>query len=362
MELGKARSTPSGRLLVFNEFSNLKAAWHIDRIAKLRAKQDIAPTHVQLIISDLCNQDCGFCAYRMEGGFSTELFADSEGNKNPKRFIPTEKVKEILRDCSEMGVGAIEFTGGGEPTVHPDWEDILDFAQCLGLKTGLVTNGIRLKPSKVLERLTWLRISLDAGNQVTYETVRRSRAWPKAMAALELGARLKGPLVGVGFVVTLENHFEIVDAVSLVKSKGIPYIRLSAMFSQQGSKYYEGIRERIDDQRLMARTFEDENFRVVDFFGDRIKDLDLAAPDYDFCGFQQFVNYIGGDLKVYTCCTNAYTKHGEIGDLSNMRYRDWLKTARRFDFDARQCHHCQFNDKNRVINYMVQEPPHKEFV
>jgi hypothetical protein len=135
------------------------------------------------------------------------------------------------------------------------------------------------------------------------------------------------------------------------------------MFSTGGADYYEGLRESIDDVRATAKAaFADDKFRVIDFFGDRIGDLQQAAPDYQFCGYQQFVVYIGGDQKVYTCCTNAYTPHGEIGDLKNQRFADWMRTHRRFDFDARGCHHCQFNEKNRVINYMLGEPPHVEFV
>ena len=39
---------------------------------------------------------------------------------NPNRKIPYEKCLEILDDCAEMGVKAIQITGGGEPSVHPD--------------------------------------------------------------------------------------------------------------------------------------------------------------------------------------------------------------------------------------------------
>ena len=39
-------------------FSSLKAAWHTGRIEELRAGRDIVPTHVQLILSDRCNQNC----------------------------------------------------------------------------------------------------------------------------------------------------------------------------------------------------------------------------------------------------------------------------------------------------------------
>jgi Fe-coproporphyrin III synthase len=346
-----------------NVFSSLKAGWHIERIAALRQGKDIIPTHVQIVLSDLCNQDCSFCAYRMTGGFSTEKFADEQGNRNPIRFIPTAKAKEILDDCAALGVGAIEFTGGGEPTVHKDHIEIIGHAQSLGLQTGLVTNGVLLKEHPIYHELDWLRISLDAGMPETYERIRASKAWPKVMANLKRAAQLEKPYVGVGFVVTRENYQEILDACQIVKDAGIPYIRLSAMFSDGGTDYYSGIVPEIAAARAAAATMQDDSFKVVDFFADRVSDLDQGRPDYKFCGEQQFVLYIGGDQKVYTCCTNAYTTHGEIGDLSKQRFAEWIKSHRRYDFDAKSCHHCQFNKTNRSVEYLLNKnPPHVNFV
>lgn len=346
-----------------NEFSALKAAWHIDRIADLRAGKDIVPTHVQIILSDLCNQNCGFCAYRMDGGLSTEQFAGEDGNKNPNRRIPTAKAIEILEDCAALGVGAIEFTGGGEPTVHPQCFEIIAHAQKLGMKTGLVTNGIKLKQCAAVEGLQWLRISLDAGTPENYERIRESKAWPQAMKALKYAGSLKGPYVGVGFVVTRENYKELAQACQIVKDAGIPYVRVSAMFSEGGALYYAGVEKEIDEQRKAAKALEDTTFKVVDFFGDRIRDLKQAAPDYSFCGEQQFVLYIGGDQKIYRCCSTSYSKHGEIGDLKEQSFAAWIKAYRRYDFDARTCRICQFNDKNRVVNFMLDKaPPHVHFV
>jgi MoaA/NifB/PqqE/SkfB family radical SAM enzyme len=340
-----------------NEFSALKAAWHIDRIAQLRDGKDIVPAHVQLILSDLCNQNCHFCAYRMDGGFTSKYFGG-----NPNRMIPTEKAKEILDDCAELGVKAVEFTGGGEPTVHPNCMEIIAHAQERGLQTGLVTNGVRLKPHPALERLTWLRVSLDAGTMETYERVRESKAWPRVLRNLEMIGKLKGPYVGVGFVVTRENWNELYRACLIAKNCGIAYVRVSAMFSEGGADYYAGLEEGIDAQRAEAKSLEDETFKVVDFFDDRINDLKRAAPDYSFCGYQQFVTYIGGDQKVYTCCTNAYTPHGEIGDLREQRFSEWFAKTRRYEFDARGCHHCQYHAVNKTVNYMLSKPAHVDFV
>lgn len=346
-----------------NVFSSLKTAWHTDRINQLRAGHDIVPTHVQLIISDRCSHHCQFCAYRMDTGFSVENFADEKGNRNPLRFIPTVKVKEILDDCASLGVGAIEFTGGGEPTVHADHREIIGYAQSLGLQTGLVTNGVALRDHPVFRNLDWLRISLDAGTSETYEYIRQARDWARVMANLRLVATFEKPYVGVGFVVTQENFRELPEACRIVRDAGIPYVRISAMFSTEGAAYYDGLIPEINTLRKEAAELQNDKFKIVDFFGNRVEDLEQGAPDYNFCGEQQFVLYIGGNQKVYTCCTNAYTTHGEIGDLQNQRFAEWISSYRRYDWDARSCHHCQFHRTNKAVEYLLDpSPDHVNFV
>ena len=346
-----------------NIYSSLKPAWHVEKIKDLREGKQIVPSQVQLIISDLCNQDCTFCSYRSESGFSSEDFAEGI-NHNPNRKIPTEKVLEILDDCAAMGVKAIQFTGGGEPTVHPDHIRIFEHAQNIGLQTALVTNGIKIKPHKVFERMEWVRVSLDAGTLETYNRIRKSNLFQKALDSIKYLSSLN-PTVGVGFVVTTENYNEIYQAALIAKNLGADYIRLSAVFSTAGIVPYEPIYGIIREHINKAHTLENDTFSIVDLFGDRIEDLRQGRPDYSFCGYQQFNVYIGGNLKVYRCCTTSYTHHGEVGDLSHQRFSEWFKDREPLykSFDARSCHHCQFRDKNKIINFMLQkQPAHVDFV
>jgi MoaA/NifB/PqqE/SkfB family radical SAM enzyme len=357
-------------------YSALKAAWHTKEIETLRSKHHIVPRQVQLIISDLCNHDCHFCSYRMSAGLSSEQFGEDTGKgftMNPNRKIPTEKAMEIIRDCADMGVGAVQFTGGGEPTVHADHLEIFKFAQDLGLETSLVTNGAILKDGweDVFAKMAWIRVSIDAGNPWTYSKVRRipEQQYNKTLDNLEriVANAPDSCLVGAGYCVTRENYKDIFQGCLDLKHTGVPYVRVCAMFSTDGAGYYEGIYDEIKLHIAEAKGLEDGEFSVVDLFGDRISDLVQHAPDYEFCGYQQFNVYIGANLKVYRCCTTSYTKHGEVGDLSDMRFIDWHRyPARRLDyalFDARTCQVCQFNRQNRVINYLMEPRPlHVDFV
>jgi len=350
-------------------YSALKAAWHTTDIAKLRAGQGIVPHQVYLVISDLCNQDCSFCTHRSSAGWATEQFGEDTGKgftMNPNRKISKEKCFELLDDFAELGVKAIQFTGGGEPTVHPDLESIVRYALDKKLQVGLVTNATRLLSSRTLEQLSWVRVSIDAGNRRTYEAMRKSKLWDKVIANVDVLARISGPIVGANFVTTKENYKELVQFCILAKTLGVRYVKIAANLTTEGLSYYDGILGKIMKQMAEAQRLVDGSFTIANVFERRLEDLRIGRPVHAFCGQQRFTTYIGGDLKVYRCCNTAYTHHGEIGDLREQRYRDWLthEAPKNLDsFDARTCSHCQFHEKNEAIAYLVQsEPAHVEFV
>jgi MoaA/NifB/PqqE/SkfB family radical SAM enzyme len=357
-------------------YSDLKAAWHLDKIEAMRKGHQVVPAQVQLILSDLCNQDCHFCAYRSSAGFSIEQFAGEHGEKNPNRKIPTAKAVEILDDCASLGVKAIQFTGGGEPTVHPDHLLIFEYAQNLGLETSLVTNGVLFRPGweHTLPKMKWVRVSIDASNPEMYAAVRRVKPEFYAtalshvtMLAAEIEKQGTDCLLGVGYVLTRENWADAYEGVRRIRETGAANVRLSAMFSTEGAGYYEGMEHVIRAEIAKIKELATDRFSVVDLFGDRISDLVQHAPDYDFCGYQQFNMYVGGNLKVYRCCTTAYTRHGEVGDLTHQRLASWFYSHQKDDaygsFSARTCETCQFNGKNRAIAYLIADNPlHVNFV
>lgn len=378
--MGRSSGCMKGAGLSQAAYSDLKGAYHLDDIRQMRNGRQIVPRQVQLILSDLCNQDCSFCSYRMSNGLSSEQFVvigpDGSRNHNPNRMIPFEKAEEIIKDCAYMGVRAIQFTGGGEPTVHPQHMELFALAQDLEIETGLVTNGVLFRNGwdNVLPNMAWVRVSIDAADAVQYSSVRRVSPlmYTRALSnveklASEIERQGTACLLGCGYVLTPENWGGLHEGVKAIRDTGAAYVRLSAMFSTDGDAVFKDIDKQVREQIAEAKLLQTQSFQVVDLYGDRISDLKQHAPDYDFCGYQQFNTYIGGNLKVYRCCSTAYTKHGEVGDLSDKSFRAWFETGDKDlayrNFSARSCNTCQFNGKNRVINYLVGEPPvHSNFV
>ena len=347
-----------------------KMVWWYARERKLPD----APKQVQLILSDLCNQDCSFCAYRMSGYTSNELFVGASeqaafGHNNPKRWIPTERALALIEEFHEAGVLAVQFTGGGEPTVHPEHEAIFEKALALGLRCSLVSNGVKWSAhlaTTILPRFDWVRVSIDAGNQAAYAATRRvpaghwDLAWRHVRIAAEAIRAAGSPTaLGLGFVVTPQSYKEIPQFAAEAAGSGAHNIRFTAMFSPEDERPFAAIYPEIRVLIEEARRLERPDFAIYDNFGSRFDDLKQHAPDYSFCSYQHYTAYVGGDMKAYRCCVLAYNKRGLVtgGDLKERSFAEFWRSQERKDdmnaLDARGCERCQFNTKNRQLLYVM---------
>jgi MoaA/NifB/PqqE/SkfB family radical SAM enzyme len=340
------------------------------------------PLQVQLIISDLCNHNCNFCAYRLENYTSNQLFGveDPEThivNNNPNRMIPVEKVYEILEDCADMGVKAMQFTGGGEPTVHPHHDEIFARTVELGMDLALVTNGARMTDKAIAALVKggkWVRVSIDAGDPNTYKEVREvsdkmfDRVWRNIakLAAARNAAEETDLLIGLGFVVTPDNWKEVYSFVERAVESGADNVRISAMFSNE-----EGTHDPYAEEcsKLLREVHKDfgKKIKVFDMFSDRLDDLAEKSPDYSHCPYMKLNVYIGGDQNIYSCCNNAYNLIGLMGTIKDKTFKEfWFseENIKKYtSFNAKKCARCMFNNKNRFINYMLlDDPQHVNYV
>ena len=134
-----------------------------------------------------------------------------------RRELPTERIRGVARELAQLGCHEVDVTGG-EPLLHPDWDDLCrDFAG-LGLRTALVTNGTLLDQEHLARALdagvAAVGISLD-GLQATHDRIRlRPGAgpspWSEAVAAIERAL----PRVEI-IVITAVNRLNLAELPAL---------------------------------------------------------------------------------------------------------------------------------------------------
>lgn len=349
------------------EYSPYKIIHHLDKINDMKEGKQINPVQIHLVPVNGCNHTCKFCAYHLEDHTSNQLF-------NIKDIIPKEKLFEIIDSCKELGIKAIQFTGGGEPLIHPNIKEVIKRTKEAGIEIGLVTNGSRLDDELInmLKDVSWVRISIDASNKQTYSNYRGTNidTFDKVCNNIEKLVSIKtSTILGISFVVNKLNHSEIYSSAEMFKKMGVDNFRISGIFSPEGIWHFNGF---LKDAQALAKQTEnlnDKNFKVFNLFTDRINDLFHGKQEYNFCPMKDLVPYVGADMNLYTCCIYAYNKMGLIGSIKNQSLAELWNSKEKIEFynkhnPREMCQTpCMFENKNEFINYCIKKnPKHIDFV
>jgi len=131
-----------------NEFAPTQKFLHCPRQIQQFLNDDwmAPPVHVEISPTSVCNAKCPWCFY-----------ADNDAKKG-RVEIPYDTMLEALRTMSHMGVKAISWTGGGDPSMHPQIEALIYNAHQLGFRQGMFTNARKAIVEPHL--LDWIRISI----------------------------------------------------------------------------------------------------------------------------------------------------------------------------------------------------------
>lgn len=95
------------------------------------------PTLVDISITSFCDKGCSFCYQE----------STSKG-----KHADLDVIKTILDELKKEGCLEVVF-GGGEPTSHPKFLDIISYAKGLGLTVGVTTKNYNLDKNKKIEEI-----------------------------------------------------------------------------------------------------------------------------------------------------------------------------------------------------------------
>jgi len=193
---------------------------------KLYNNELIIPRFVSIWLSTVCDLGCDYCFF-------------SKYNKSTRQFINTQKLYTFIDELASLGTEAIEFSGGGEPTLHPDCFNIAEYAVKRGLKVGLLTNGAKFDFDKI-KYFSYIRIGLDAIDNIGYRKIKKSNKtrFDKTITSIK---KLKSytvsgrPRIGVKFMLTKENCMEIASMIEFALKLGVDYCHFKATHTDSNS-------------------------------------------------------------------------------------------------------------------------------
>ena len=206
--------------LRFREFRPLKIWHHADRLRALAAGQDIAPVTVEVDPVAFCNHYCFWCV------------DPSHRPVTASRTFLWRLLDELAGfTVNGFGVKGIVFKGGGEPTLHPDFPELVHQARTLGFEVGVVTNGSRLLEPGLAEALaqwaSYVRVSIDGPTAETHRRIHGSQDYDEIVAGVRRLVslrRARHPIVGLSFAMDHAMIPVIPEAIALGEKLCIDYV------------------------------------------------------------------------------------------------------------------------------------------
>ena len=240
-----------------------------------------APISINLDLTSACNFACPHCV--------------DAAILNTGETLTLEMIEETLNTLTPKGLLSVILLGGGEPTLHKNFEAVVDLIKQKGLQLGIVTNGSRLervaRVADVLENHDWVRLSNDAARADTFERMHRPKSGLTLKDVLERANRLKtaNPSISLGysFVIVWEgitandhplasNLDEMAEAVQLAATYNFDYISFKPCLlrlpdSEKETLLY-GVEQ--ESQSRIRQTIENNLEQAKKIAGSKVKVLE----------------------------------------------------------------------------------------
>jgi MoaA/NifB/PqqE/SkfB family radical SAM enzyme len=288
-----------------------KLLWHGDRVKEWLRTGRTKPILVEVAPTGYCNAACPWCFFK---------------GKRSMKHIDSDIMMNAIDDMVKLGVKALNWSGGGEPTLHPDFSLFVKYAARRGLKQGLFTNGYRIIPLQ--DKFEWIRISLtDKGF-----------------------SKIKKPRVPFGICV---NH-TVTQSPSEIK-------KLCVQAQLFGASYFQTRPALMDNYKkqpwlLSPRYLNKLKSKKFDICVTEYKYEEARKPkDYAYCYGYHFCPSIGWNGKVSTCLYLTLSPKHILGDLNKTRLLNiWPKIIKRMKV-SKDCQNCC---KNHQINKILYATKH----
>ena len=327
---------------IFNPRAKILA--NADRVLEFFEHGVAAPILVEIDPSNACNHGCYFCIS------SYIHLPESVNLKTFDRSIMTRSVLlDVCRDLIDLKTRSINWTGGGEPTINPALKEAIQFVgENSDIKMGIFTNGTLLDKwdlfDTLVDNMTWVRFSVDAGTEETYNSVRRVKGgqdWNKMLRNLTIlidtnNKKGKKIDIGVGFVITPDTYTEIIDFAKVFLKYDVDYCQFKPEIvnreREEGQQrdqefWYEKVEPLLEEAKeILGEKFQINGYKLSDLE----EDPTLYGRNYKKCLGSQVQPCVGADGNVYVCTNHRGYKEYSYGSLYEKSFIDiWYDLQKR---------------------------------
>jgi len=310
------------------EISPQKILRHPDEIEFLRRGKVPSVLNVEVDLSEACNLRCRGCDFP----------------QHYDAFMTFERAVATVDVLKSWGTQAVVLTGGGEPTLCPDFAKIVRLLS-KGFALGMYTNGTQDNFPEHAELFDWVFVSLDAPDDATWAYSKRAKRKDFHRVLDNIRQAAKETTVGVGYLIHMGNYHRVEEMAALGLEVG-SYVHFRPLFPTEDTSW------RADAIPYLERVSSWYNVTVA---WDKFHDLWRWRRDYTTCWASMFIRLIDAEGTIWACPTTRWKR--KLGTIDS---KCELKSPLKVTPECRAL--CRGHGMNKILDYIMHKGPHDAFV
>jgi len=351
---------------VISEYDNHKLIYHPHQISKWLNNETFYPVYAEIAPTSACNYRCIFCAFDYV-------------QRNIKT-LDNKLYYSLIDEFKELGIKAIMFAGEGEPMLHKSIDKFCEYSYKNEIDVSITTNGSNLHKvqyANLLPYLSWLRISLNAASENTFEKIHQinSKVFHQVLENIKKATEFKKKnklkvTIGIQFLLIEENDHEIIEIAKIGKKLGVDYLSIKP-YSQHpksinrlSTNYgkYSSLKDKILSDA-------DENYQII--YREEAMDSLIQKKIYGKCHGLDFFSLIDADGNVIPC-NLFYTGNDKYsyGNIKEKAFKEiWNGEKRKLinsEINKNLCTNCRLGCRlssiNNYLHRLLNPLKHDNFI
>lgn len=339
-----------------NEEQKKNSDLNVKELSEGKLKLQSYPRRLVFELTNACNLDCVMCG-RNDVYFKPTVF--------DVKWI--DKFDKVLNQVEE-----VTLMGWGEPTMHPNFVQILQKLDKYNVRKYFCTNGMKLGELKDVifdNKVDIIAISLDGADAETNNRIRVGSDFDKIIDNLKYILKkkrklgVKYPYMNFVFTAMKSNFHQIPDMVRLAYEVGIEEVKIVYLTVFSDRMLNESL---YNCQQEVKKVF-DEAAKVAEILNIKLKlpyiqGKDVGGNKYHkecYVAWRDF--FLGSDGYIRPCMStpikffniNDYEKFEAMWNSEDMiRFRERVNNSEKMNETCRKCYqssYCNWNKKESFV-------------
>lgn len=176
-----------------------------EKYYRIKRGEVVLPRYLDVELTNLCNFNCCFCP------------TGTKAMQRIKGYMPENVVQALIENIHKYQIPGVRFIRWGEPTIHPQYIEIMKRVKEAGARIHMNTNGIKLDQDQIRQlidmELDSIKFSFQGADQGTYNEMREGGDYDRLLQIVRDMYLLRGdrlyPYIQISTTLTGESAQQI---------------------------------------------------------------------------------------------------------------------------------------------------------